>query len=44
MQHNESHSFQDTFSDPFHDLVLNLLMGQMSPPDEHVRIFQTVNG
>ncbi len=40
MQHDQPHSLQHTVVDTVYDFVANLLMGDMPPPYQHIRIVQ----
>ncbi|MNT22651.1 hypothetical protein D3C72_1580430 [compost metagenome] len=44
MQHDQAHAFPDALGDALDDLVLDLAMGGMAPPDQHVGIGKRLDG
>src|SRR6266567_3358494 len=44
VQHNQSHTVQNTLLDPLNDFVADLSVGLVSPPGEHIGIVQHLFG
>ena len=44
MEDDESHALLDPLVDPFYDLIGDLFVCHMSPPDEHVGVVQDLFG
>ena len=44
MKHNEAHATQHALVNALHDGIVDLVVGHVAPPDEHVRGVEDIGG